>query len=123
MSLCEEHFKAQQVGDKDIDLMKIQIYADKCHTVFTIGCSLGFVALGFWGIFATVYYQGWSSFKISDIYVGWIGMTAMLMLTVFTLGVFRIRYDRGHSRISKMIEAVKKGEQLPAFDKLNKWDC
>lgn len=108
MSLCEEHFKAQQVGDKEIDLLKIQICADRCHTILTIGFSLGFVALGFWGIFATVFYQGWSSFKISDVYVGWIGMIAMLMLAVTILGIFRVRYDKGHSKVSRMISAVER---------------
>jgi hypothetical protein len=123
MSLCEEHFKIQQVGDEGVDLVKIQIYADKCHTFLTLGCSLGFVVLGLWGVYATVFYQGWSTFKILDVYVGWIGMMAMLMGALFVFGVFRIRYGRGHSRISRMINAVQKGEHLPDLDELSKWDC
>jgi ribosomal protein S14 len=123
MSLCEKHFRAQEVENKEIDLVKIQIYADRCHTFLTLGCSLGFVVLGLWGVYAAVYYQGWSNFKISDVYVGWIGMMAMLMLAVITLGVFRIRYDRWQSKISKMIDAVQKGKHLPDLDKLDKWDC
>lgn len=123
MSLCEKHFKAHQTAsDRDIDLMKIQIYADRCHTFFTVGCTLAFVVLGFWGVFATVYYQGWSSLKISDVYVGWIGMTTMLIVTVVALGIFRIRYDRACSRISKMLEKVKKGELLATLDELGN-DC
>jgi len=123
MSLCEEHFKAQQVGDKGIDLMKIQIYADKCHTSLTLGFSFGFVVFGLWGIYATVFYQGWSTFKISEIYVGWIGMMVMLMVAVIVFGIARIRYDRWYSRISKIINDVQKGKHLPDLDKLDKWDC
>jgi hypothetical protein len=123
MSLCEKHFKAQQIGNKEIDLVKIQIYADRCHTSLILGFSLGFVFLGLWGIYATMYYQGWSSFKISDVYVGWIGMMAMLMVAIIVVGISRIRYDRWYSRISKIINDVQNGKHLPELDKLDKWDC
>ena len=124
MSLCEKHFRAQQIGDKEIDLVKVQIYADRCHTSLVLGFSLGFVVLGLWGIYATLFYQGWSSFKISDVYVGWIGMMAMLMAALIVIGISRIRYDRWYSRISKIVDEVQKGKHLPELDKLDKWgDC
>jgi hypothetical protein len=122
MSLCEEHFKAQQIGDKEIDLLKIQIFADRCHTSLMLGFSLGFVYLGLWGVYATVFYQGWSTFKISDVNVGWIGMAVMLVLAIIILWVSRRRYDRWYNRISKLINAVQKGKHLPDLDKLDKWD-
>jgi hypothetical protein len=123
MSLCEEHFKAQQVGDKDIDLMKIQIYADKCHTFLTVRLSLCFVVLGLWAVFATVYYQGLSTFNFPFVYAGWIGMGVILVIALIASFVYWAMYFKDFRRISNMIEAVKKGASLPTLDKLDKWNC
>jgi hypothetical protein len=112
----------QGVENKEIDLMKIQICADRCHTVLVLGFSLGSVLFAFWGIYATVFFQGWSSFKISDIYVGWIGMTVMPILAVIVFWISRTRYDREFSRISKMMNDVQEGKHLSDLDKLYKRD-
>lgn len=122
MSLCEEHFKAQQVGDKEIDLMKVQIYADECHTFLTLGFSLGFVVFGIVGIFLALFYQSWSTYNISGIYIGWIGILVFLGVTAIVMGIVRMRFDKQSSKIPKMLEAIEKGKRLPPFDELNKWD-
>jgi hypothetical protein len=95
--------KRQEVENKEIDLMKIQICADRCHTVLVLGFSLGLVILAFWGIYATVFFQGWSSFKISDIYLGWIGMAAMPILASIVFWFFRARYDREFRRARALL--------------------
>jgi hypothetical protein len=123
MSLCEKHFKAQQIGDKEIDLVKIQIYADKCHTFLTAFLSLGFVVLGLWAVFATLYYQGLFAFNFPFINAGYLGMGVISILAFIVFWISFTTYNRDSRKISKMIEAVKKGEQLPALDKLGKWDC
>lgn len=123
MSLCEEHFKAQQVGDKEIDLMKIQIYADRIHTFLTIGFSLAFVVLGIVGIFLTLYYQSWSTYNISGLYIGWIGIIVFSGVAAIVMWIARMRYEEQEKKIPKMLEAVEKGKRLPPFDELHKFDC
>jgi hypothetical protein len=123
MSLCEEHFKAQQVGDKEIDLMKIQIFSEKLHTYLTITYSFAFVVLGIVGIFLTLYYQAWSTYNIKGLYVGWVGVVVFSGITIFVMLMARSIYDKQENRISKMLEAVEKGKRLPPLDELHKWDC
>ncbi|MGD0496589.1 MAG: hypothetical protein ABSB28_11235 [Candidatus Bathyarchaeia archaeon] len=119
-----EKTRKQEVENKETDLVKIQIYADKCHTFLTLGCSLGFVLLGLWGVFAAVYYQGLSTFNFPFVYAGWVGMGGIGTIAVVAVWIFVSTYRREFRRISKMVEAVKKGEsQLPDLDKLYKWDC
>lgn len=120
MSLCEEHFKAQQVGDKDIDLMKIQIYADKLHTFLTLQASVVFVVLGFFGIFITLYYQSLMELNFYFVNVYNVGMTVNAVLAICAFEIFMRRYHRDFERISRMIGVVQRGEQLPDLDKLNK---
>jgi hypothetical protein len=120
MSLCEMHF-TQQVGNKDIDLMKIQIYAHKCQTFLAVRLSLGFVVLGLWSVFAAVYYQSLSTFNLPFIHAGWVGMGVILTITLIAFGIFWLMYYKDSRRISQMIEVVRKGVPLPALDKLDKW--
>lgn len=123
MSLCEEHSKVQQVGDKGIDSVKMQIYADKCHTLLTIGASFAFVVFGLFAVFATLYYQSLMAFNFYFVNVYNLGMTVVVILFAITCWVFMGRYLRNFRRISRMINAVQKGEHLPDLDKLDKWDC
>jgi uncharacterized membrane protein len=123
MSLCEEHFKAQQVEDKEIDLMKIQLYADRVHTFVTIGFSLAFVIYGIIGVFLGLYYQSWSTYNIRGLYVGWIGVIIFSAVALIVILIAAMSYRRQNSKISKMLEAVEKGKRLPRFDELHKFDC
>ena len=122
MSLCEKHFKAQQIGDKEIDLVKIQIYADKLHTFLTIQASVVFVALGLFGIFITLYYQSLMELNFYFVNVYNVGMTVIAVLAICAFDIFMRRYHKNFERISRMIGVVQKGEQLPDLDKLDKWN-
>jgi len=121
MSLCEKHFKAQQVGDKEIDLMKIQVYANRCHTFLTVGLSFAFVVFGLFAVFATLYYQSLMAFNFYFVNVYNVGMAVISSLFVITFWIFLRKYRRDFRRISRMINTVQKGRHLPDLDKLDEW--
>jgi len=127
MSLCEKHFKAQQSADKEIDLMKIQIYAHKCHTFLTIGSSFAFVVFGLFTALLTLYYQSLMALNFYFVNVYNVGMTIISILFVTACWVFMGRYRRDIRRISKMVNKVQSGGHLPDLDKLHEWkeekDC
>jgi hypothetical protein len=53
-----------------------------------------------------------------------LGMAVIVILFVIASWIFMGRYHRDIRRISRMINAVQKGEHLPDLDKLEKWgDC
>jgi hypothetical protein len=122
MSLCEKHFKAQQIGDKEIDLVKIQTYADRCHTILTIGLSFAFVVFSLFAVFATLYYQSLMAFNFYFVNVYNVGMTVVSSLFVITYWIFFRKYRKDFRRISRMLNAVQKGEHLPDLDKLEEWE-
>ena len=121
MSLCEEHFKARQIGNTEIDLLKIQIQTDKFHTLFTSSLSLIFAFFGIIAVFLGLYYQGLVSGNFVTFLAGAIGTAGILGLTFGFLYLTRRDYSKNLKTVSAMIEAVKKGEQLQPLDKLNKW--
>jgi hypothetical protein len=121
MSLCEKHFKAQQIETRDIDLVKIQIYADKCHTSLAFGLSFAAVLFGFAAVFVSLYYQSLMQFNTLFAIVGDVGMVAILSSSIIVAGYSRQKYQKDSERIANMLEAVKEGKQLPILNELDEW--
>jgi len=116
--------RVQEVKNRDLESLKIQIYADKRHTFLTLQASLVFVLLGLFGIFLTLYYQSLMELNFYFVNVYNVGMAVSAILAVCAFEFFMKRYNRDFERISRMIGVVQKGEQLPDLDKLEKWgDC
>jgi len=121
MSLCEKHFKAQQVGDREIDFLKIQIQADKRHTQFTSSASFVFAIFGLVAVFITLYYQGLVTSNFIFLLAGLVGIGGIYGVTFVSLYLNRKSYSKDLKTISDMIEAVDKGKRLPSLEKLDEW--
>jgi hypothetical protein len=121
MSLCEKHFKTQQVENRDVDLVKVQIYADSCHAFLTSRLSFLFVVFSLVGVFYGLYYQGLFESNILKQLTGLLLVGLILVLFVFQSIREKQRYDKDWKRIAGILEAVNKGKGLPPLDKLNEW--
>jgi uncharacterized membrane protein len=122
MSLCEEHFKAKQLGSTETELLKIQIQTDKFHTLLTSTLSFILAFFSTIAVFIGLYYEGLIMPNFNIFLAGLTGTIVILALTFAFLVDVRKSYSKDLEKVSKMIEAVKKGEQLPPLDKLNKWE-
>jgi hypothetical protein len=122
VSLCEEHLKARQSGNAEIELLKIQIQTDKSHTGYTSSLSVIFACFSTIAVFIGLYYQGITTKNITLIIAGVLGMIGILLLTNVFLNKAKQSYSERLKQVSKMIEAVKEGQQLPTLDKLDEWD-
>jgi hypothetical protein len=124
MSLCEKHFKAQQIGEKEIDLVKIQIYTDECHAILSAWISFALVVFSLIVIFYPLYVQATlegKPYSISGL-VGLVGTLGMVLFACIYLYKSSQKYNRNLGKISRMINAVQKGKHLPDLDKLNEWE-
>jgi hypothetical protein len=122
MSLCEEHFKARQSGNREIDLLKIQIKTDKSHTRYTSSLSVIFACFSLIAVFIAFFFQGVTTSNLKLEIVGVIGMAMIYGLTIYFLDYAKKSYSERLKQVSKMIEAVEEGQQLPNLDKLDEWD-
>jgi hypothetical protein len=125
MSLCEKHFKAQKVGDKEIDLVKIQIYTDSCHAKVTT--LLGFMIAYFVGLSAIFYGVLYQAINATSTVSFWISVNTWsygMIVTVigtFIIGFVTLFIYRGDIKaISRMIEDVKAGKELPPLDRIGR---
>lgn len=119
MSLCKEHFKSQQVENRNVDLIKIQIYADKCHTVFASRLSFLFVVFSLVGVFYGLFYQGLFTSNFQMMFVGLVAIVTIIIAVIIYVDRERRKYSENWKAISNMIEKVKKGESLSVLDELD----
>jgi len=110
--------KSQKRRAKTLDLLKIQIYADRSHTKLTSLLSLIFAFfIGLMVLFYTVLYQGLGP----DPGTTWsVGLTVSGISTFAFLGWVLWDYNKDVKAISRMIETVNKGKPLPEFEKLSR---
>ena len=115
----------EKMNNRDIDLVKIQIYADRSHAVLTSALSFIFVFFSLVGIFYGILYQNISFTSFATFltaYNTWaVGTFTIISVTIVFLYSVRRSYLRDLTRISDMINAVKSGEELPSLvDELTK---
>jgi FtsH-binding integral membrane protein len=105
-------------ANKTLDLLKIQIYADRSHTKLTSLLSFIFAySIGLTVLFYTVLYQGLGPNPGMTWLAGFIGTW---ISTLAFLGYILRDNNKDMKAISRMIEAIKDGKPLPEFEKLSR---
>jgi len=101
--------------DKDIDLVKVQMCADFSHANFSALLSFVFgyfIALII--LSTTILFQNYPFSQL----VWLVGMIGAFISTIGFLALITWDYMRDIKTISKMIEAIKEGKQLPRLSEL-----
>ena len=120
----EKREKATRKEDNELQLKetKIQIYTDICHAVLSARLSFVLVIFGFVAIFYPLYIQATLAGNPYST-TGLVGLVGALVLIVFAaiyLSDYIRKYNRNIKRISDMIEAVRKGDDLPPLEEMDK---
>jgi hypothetical protein len=119
-----ESEKTKRLNDREfqLDLMKIQIYADRCHTILSSALSFVFVSFSLIVIFYAVLYQS-GNFESLPAFIKafqtWlVGTFFISAFTLIFLTIVLWRYSGTYEEISKMLEQVRKGKELPELIKM-----
>jgi hypothetical protein len=117
--------KTEKESNRDIDLVKIQIHADRCHAVLTSALSFIFVFFSLVVIFYGVLYQNVNFTSVTAFLtafnIWYVGTFTIIGVTLIFLFVVRKNYLKNIRAISDMMEAVKEGKDLPPLDELGEW--
>ena len=102
--------------DREIELLKIQIFAEQTHTRFTTIVTTTYaIVVGFSVVFLSLF--------IENVFpLGGFAIAMITLLGASAFQVYRIRqnYAKTLKQISSMVEAVKVGKELPELDQLFK---
>ena len=102
--------------DKDAELLKIQVYADYCHTSFTFFSSIIITAsVGLLLVALPLLYQGsisWLTYYVWIAIVG-IGFSVLLINTLK-------EYHKDLDKIEDFLKKVEKKEPLPMLNEMRK---
>ena len=115
--MTEENKTAKKVDAGTIDLMKVQIYADRCHAKFTSLLSFIFgYFLTLIVLFYSVLYQNLGPSPVTTWEVGLIGT---VVSTFGFLAYILWDYSKDVKAISEMIETVEEGKRLPKLSEFS----
>lgn len=99
---------------KDEDLLKIQVVSEHCHTIFTTKSSVILGALiGFLVLFYTLLYSG--TFSPLTFWLCFFGLSGVCLYYIWKISK---EHNRNLTKISDMIEKVKRGEELSTLKEL-----
>ena len=115
----EERTKKTEYNN--IDMLEIQIYADRCHGRFILGMTFGIAILAFWALYADIYYHALATLNLSQLTIGTFGMGIIGIIVIAIFWFFAGKYRKDFKKICEIIESVKKGEILPTLNKLDEW--
>lgn len=109
--------KTEKPDNQSIDLMKVQIYADRCHAKFTSILSFVFgYFLALLVVFYSVLYQNLGPNPVTTWGVGLIGT---IVSTFGFLAYILKDYSKDFKAISDMVETIKEGKPLPKLSELS----
>jgi hypothetical protein len=117
-----ENIISKQPFDREYDLNKTQIYADRTHTALTIWASFAFVILSLLAVFYTLLYEGIFNFEFSKMLTGWEGIFLIAILSFIAIVLMGSYHKNTLIQISQMLETVNEGDFLPVLEKLPKWN-
>jgi hypothetical protein len=101
MSICEKHFKAESVGNRDVDLVKVKIFADKCHTFFTSRLSVILVVFSLVGVFYGLYFQGIFTSNIPEMLSGLMLIGVTVIVVICFANRERQVYSKDFTKVSR----------------------
>ncbi len=108
--------ETKKTNNRDIDLVKIQIYSERIHASYTTVMSYAIAFLVGGLIFSfTILYE--SLFSLSFIGFMLLVFTFIIISAVIMYDVSR-DYGRNYKEISKLMEMVKEGKELPPLDEI-----
>lgn len=117
MSKEKQHREFRKI-DRNVELLKVQIYAQHSHAKLTSVLSFIFVFfISFSVLFYTILF---GNLGPTPILTWQIGLTALLVFTIGSLVVILWSYTEDFKKISNMIEIVKEGKELPKLEKLGR---
>lgn len=117
MTKIEEKKKPEKENNRDINLVKIQIYSDRIHAIFA--SLLAFVLALFVGLsilFTTVLYENLGPSPIITYGVGIIGT---LIFAFISIPYLSKNYYKNYKKISEKLEEIKEGKDLETLEKLS----
>lgn len=102
--------------DQGIELLKIQVCSERAHAKYTTVVTTSFaIFIGFLVVLYTLLFQ-----NVTPLYGFIVGVTTLTICTMYELYRVRRGFRKDIKKISDMIEAVKKGKQLPKLEQLLK---
>ncbi len=100
--------------DKSLELVKIQIFSERANSRMTSQITNTYaIFIGFLIFFYTLFYE-----KVIPVVGFSIGIALFLAGTIYQTYHVRQVFKRDIKKISDLIEAVKKGNQLPKLEDL-----
>jgi hypothetical protein len=103
--------------DRELELVKLQIAAEDCHTDAQIDIPLYYSSMIVLSIFALSIMLQYSP----HLFMAWLGATWALVLTVLFCITYVIAHRREHDGIRKLdgyVEDFKAGKPLPSLTQL-----
>lgn len=101
-------------SDKSVELAKIHIFSERIHARMTTQVSNTYAMfIAFAVVFYTLFYE--SVLPLSGFVIG---LTVLLIGTIYETHHIRRVFKRDLKRISDMIETVKEGRELPKLEDL-----
>jgi len=101
---------------REIDLVKVKIYSDHCHSRVTTSLSITFtIFIGLWILGCTLFFQ-----RIILPEIWYFVIIVLTIFVVFFMGSILREYWKEFKYISDMIEEIKQGNELPKLEELGK---
>ena len=100
--------------NRDVDLLKIQIISEQCHSMLNSKLSFIFgMTIAFLVLFYTLYYDGTFSGLVFSLTV-----SGLLISTYVVMWSTNKQYKKDLMKISDMIEKVKDAKELPPLNEI-----
>jgi hypothetical protein len=105
--------KAKKV-DKDVELVKIHVFSERPHTRYTTIVTTSYaIFVGFVVVFYTLFFE-----HVYNLDVFVLGVTVLTGGTAYEIYRVHRAYRKALKKTSDLIEAVKKGRELPKLEEL-----
>jgi len=99
---------------RDVDLLKVKIYSDRCHTRSTTFLSINFaICIGLWILGGTLFFEQMIPTE------QWYLMAIILSIYIIFIIIYILEtYKKEFKKISGMIEMIRQGNELPKLEEL-----
>lgn len=107
---------APEKPNNKIEMLKIHVFSDYCHSTFTSAASyVGGAIVALTVALMVLFYQ-----RNIELMTYYFGLAAMAASFPVILLYIHTRYNKGLRRIDRLIEMMKQGEPIPSIAELIK---